>query len=73
MPPGLRRSWECDVTGQRGTDYDGRHDLVRVPLRVRALPEAEERLTIAIDPADTGGVLRLIWDMTEASTAFAIQ
>lgn len=60
-------------TTQWGTDYDATHDLARIPLRLRTLPEPVEQFTIAVEARRNGGVLRLIWDTTEASTAFALR
>lgn len=55
-------------TGQWGTAYDPRQDLVRVPMQARAISPAVEQFTIAITPAGAGaGVLRLQWDTTELS------
>ncbi|MGI9179493.1 MAG: DUF2911 domain-containing protein [Longimicrobiaceae bacterium] len=60
-------------TGQWGTLYDESHDFVRVPMRVRSLAEPVEQFTIRIEAVGSGGVLRLIWDTTEASAAFSIR
>lgn len=60
-------------TGQWGTDYEAAHDLARIPLNVRALDKPNERFRIEVTPHDGGGVLRLIWDMTEARAAFVVR
>jgi hypothetical protein len=52
-------------TGQWGTIYDPKQDLVRVPLTTSTLPEHVEQFTIVVDPA--GGMLRLRWATTELS------
>lgn len=55
-------------TGQWGTFYDPTQDLARVPMRVRSLDAPVERLTITVERGEEGeGVLRLMWDATEAS------
>ena len=53
-------------TGQWGTEYHPEQDLVRVDMQTRRLPETVEKFTIMLDPAGSGGVLRLQWDDTEA-------
>lgn len=55
-------------TGQWGTVYDPKQDLVRVPLQARSIAPAVEQFTISITPAGAGaGVLRLQWDTMELS------
>jgi hypothetical protein len=60
-------------TGQWGTLHDESHDFVRVPMQVRRLAEPVEQFTIRIEATESGGVLRLTWDITEASAAFSIR
>jgi hypothetical protein len=46
-------------TGQWGTAYDEREDLVRVPMAVESTSELVERFTISVrEGEDTDGVLR---------------
>lgn len=55
-------------TGQWGTEYDATKDLVRVPLRHRALTDVQESLQIAMVPADAPsarGVLTIRWGRLE--------
>lgn len=59
-------------TGQWGTFYDERHDLVRIPLVVESLDEPIEQFTIQIEERAQGGLLRLLWDKTEARAEFAV-
>jgi hypothetical protein len=54
-------------TGQWGTDYHADQDLVRVDLAVETLPAPVELLTLRIEPAEGGAVLRIDWDRTRAS------
>lgn len=53
-------------TGQWGTVYDAAQDLVRVEMRDEAPASIEEHFTITVEPADSGGVIRLRWDDREA-------
>jgi hypothetical protein len=55
-------------TNINGTAHDPAHDLARIEMQTRTLPEAVENFTIKIDPeGQDRGVLRLQWDRTEAS------
>ncbi|HYC51700.1 MAG TPA: DUF2911 domain-containing protein [Gemmatimonadaceae bacterium] len=61
-------------TGQWGTVYDARQDLVRIPVQSRSLSPAVDRFTIAIDPAaNGGGIIRLQWDNTELFVPFTVR
>jgi hypothetical protein len=60
-------------TGQWGTDYHPAQDLARVDMRVETLAEPVEQMTIAIDAAAQGAVLRVEWDRTRASVPIAIK
>ena len=60
-------------TGQWGTVYDPKQDLVRVPLHTRPLSQPVEQFTIAIETIPpTGGILRLRWDTTELSVPITV-
>jgi hypothetical protein len=59
-------------TKQWGTEYDEAQDLTRVDLQTRSLDAPVEQLTLAIEPAGSGGVLKVIWDRTEASVPIAV-
>lgn len=66
-----RESWTLIVnrqTGQGGLGYDAAQDVGRTPMRVTALDSPVERFTILVEPTDDGGLLRLQWERTEAST-----
>ena len=58
-------------TGQWGTEYDARHDLARVDMKVEPLPQPVEQFTIAIEPKGKRGVLKLEWEKTRASIPFS--
>lgn len=61
-------------TGQWGTQYDEAQDLGRVDLKVVSLPESVEQFTISIEPREAGGgILRLVWDTTEATVPFTVK
>jgi hypothetical protein len=59
-------------TGQWGTEYDAGQDLARLGLTRESLSEPMEQFTIAIEPADGGGVLRMSWDTTSYLVPFTI-
>jgi Protein of unknown function (DUF2911) len=56
------------VTGTSGREdeYDASRDVARIPMRFRALDAPVEMLTIRLEPAGDGGVLRVAWETTEA-------
>lgn len=58
-------------TGQWGTDYHADQDLARVDMRVETLAQPVEQMTIVIEPAGAGAVLRVEWDRTRASVRLA--
>lgn len=60
-------------TNITGTAHDPAHDLARIEMRTRALPEVVEDFTIRLDRDGPGGVLRLQWDRTEAFVPFTLQ
>jgi hypothetical protein len=70
-------SWSLIVskkTGEWGTQYDPKEDLVRIPVKARTLAEAVESFTVAIVPAGDGspkGVLRFAWGTAEGSVEWA--
>ncbi|MEZ4700929.1 MAG: DUF2911 domain-containing protein [Rhodothermales bacterium] len=60
-------------TGQGGTTYDAERDLGRVPLAVNPLEQVVEPFTIAVEPANDGGVLQLMWDRTALVAPFRVR
>jgi hypothetical protein len=60
-------------TGQNGTAYDSAQDLGRVRMTRTAVAEPVETFTIAVEPAATGGTLRLSWDRSAFSVPFRVQ
>jgi hypothetical protein len=59
-------------TGQWGTEYDASQDEARIDLTRESLAEPVDQFTIAIEPVDGGGVLRLSWDTTSYLVPFTI-
>jgi hypothetical protein len=54
-------------TGQWGTKYDEKQDLVRIDMKKQAADKAVDQFTIAVD----GGVLKLTWEDVQYSAAIA--
>ena len=52
-------------TGQWGTQYDESKDFARIKLSREQLTQPVEVFTIAVEPAERGGVLSLVWDRTK--------
>ena len=69
--------WELIVnkqTGQWGTAYDERQDLVHIPMTVTALPAVIEKMEIAVTPKGAkGGELSVQWDKTRAVAGFTVK
>lgn len=61
-----KESWTLIInkeTGQWGTKYDEKQDLVRVPMKVETLKDAVEQFEIKLTETE----LSLSWDKTKAS------
>ena len=54
-------------TGQWGTKYDEKQDLVRIDLKKQAADKPVDQFTIAVD----GGMLKLTWEEVQYSAAIA--
>jgi hypothetical protein len=54
-------------TGQWGTKYDEKQDLVRIDLKKEAAAKPVDQFTIAVD----NGVLKLMWEDTQYSAPIA--
>lgn len=68
--------WELIVnkqTGQWGTAYDAKQDLVHIPMTVSALTDVVEKMEITVKPAAKGGELSVAWDKTRASATFTVK
>lgn len=69
-------AWKLIVSkkiGEWGTEYDKAMDLVRIPLKERALSSPQEALVIQLVPASDGakGELRFAWGTLEHSVAWS--
>jgi hypothetical protein len=61
-------------TGQWGTEYDEKQDLVRVPLKAERVASPVEQFTIALEPAGaTGGTLAMTWDTQRLTVPFTVK
>ncbi len=60
-------------TGQWGTDYDPKQDLVRIPMTVSPLSSPVEVFTIAVQPNADTGVMTFRWGSTELSVPVRAQ
>ena len=60
-------------TGQGGLEYDQAQDLARVDLTRKPLSAPVDQLTIAIEPAGAGGVMKISWETTELSVPFTVK
>ena len=63
-----QEQWQLIInkqTGQWGTAYDEKQDLVRIPVASESVPVPVETFTIAATPrGETGAVVTLTWDRT---------
>ena len=57
-------------TGQWGTKYDEKQDLVRIDMKKDAVDKPVDQFTMALEknPAG-GGTLKLIWENTQYSVS----
>jgi hypothetical protein len=68
--------WELIVnkqTGQWGTAYDAKQDLVRIPMTVTSSNPVVEKMEIQVKPAGKGGELVIAWDTYKAVAAFTVK
>ena len=59
--------------GQWGIPYNAALEIGRTPMRVGKAAAAVEQLTISLDDAATGGVLRVEWGTTSATVPFTVE
>lgn len=73
-----RRGWQLIVNKQLlrpdnsgrllwGTMYDPQYDLVRVPMTMSTLPSPVEHMTIALEPQGDAAMLKVMFDLTQAT------
>jgi hypothetical protein len=61
-------------TGQWGTVYDQKFDLVRIPLKKKYLKQQEEKFTITLErTAEKIGIIKLAWEKTQLSIDFQVR
>lgn len=60
-------------TGQWGTAYDAKQDLVHIPMTVTTLPSVVEKMEIEVKPAGKGGELSVSWDKSRAAASFTVK
>jgi len=69
------KEWQLVVnkkTGQWGTMYSEGDDLGRAPMKVETAGKPVEQLTISVDDTPSGGMLKISWGATVASTPFTV-
>ena len=54
------------------TEPNRSKDFALVPLQVRKAVQPTDQLTITIDPVKGGGIIKIIWDETEAFASFRV-
>lgn len=62
-----------EQSGQWGTQYDARRDVLHVAMDVAKLPRPVEQLTLSFESSGTNGRLVLEWDQTRASVPFRVE
>jgi len=61
-------------TGQWGTVYNEKLDLVRIPLNKKNLKQPVEKFTITLErTAEKSGVIKLVWEKTQLSVDFQLK
>jgi len=73
--PAQDGKWQLIInkqTGQWGTAYDAKQDLVRIPMTVSQTPAVVEQMQITVTAAGNGGQLAVLWDRTKAMAAFTV-
>jgi len=61
------KQWQLIInkqTGQWGTSYDPKQDLVRIPVKTEALARPVETFTIEVQPKGQESVMTMSWDRT---------
>jgi hypothetical protein len=68
--------WELIVnkqTGQWGTAYDAKQDLVHIPMTVTSTNPVVEKMEIQVKPAGKGGEIVIMWDTYKAVAPFVVK
>jgi len=71
------KQWQLIInkqTGQWGTVYNKKLDLVRIPLKKKNLKQSVEKFTIALEKtSEKSGVMKLTWEKTQLSIDFQVK
>jgi hypothetical protein len=59
--------------GKWGIPVDETHDVARFDLKRDTLSAPVDQLTIAVEGNDTGGVLKIAWELTQFSLPFTVK
>ena len=59
-------------TGQWGTAYDAKQDLLRVPLTVTTTSTPVEKFTFMVEPGPSGGTLAYAWGNRRFAVPFMV-
>jgi hypothetical protein len=73
--PAQDGKWQLIInkqTGQWGTAYDAKQDLVRIPMTVSQSPALVEQMQITLTATNAGGELAVLWDRTKAAATFTV-
>ena len=60
-------------TGQWGTKYDEKQDLVRIDLKKQAADKLVDQFTMVVDQAGSDSALRLRWEDVQFSAPIAVK
>jgi hypothetical protein len=55
------------------TEYDQRDEIVRLPLKKRALDAPVDQLTFSVRSQPPGGAVVMAWETTEVSLPFVVE
>lgn len=71
------KQWKLIInkqTGQWGTVYNEKSDIVRIPLKKKTLAHAVEKFTITLERiSDKSGFMKLSWEKTQLSVDFLLK
>ena len=58
--------------GQWGLQYDEKQDLARVDLKKEPMDKTVDQFTMALEKADGGGIIKMMWENTQYSVSFSV-
>lgn len=59
--------------GQWGLQYDEKQDLARIDIKKEALDPANDQFTMAVEKADGGGALKMMWEGSQYVAHFKVK